>query len=108
MQIIYYAIREIGTNNYLPASKRKSGFTHDEPVDIYVHPPRIFKTKQHAQMALNWWIEGEFEQTSSVGYDSFYEDEVSIDKIPGTERTNRKMEIVQIRLMDVYACPECG
>lgn len=97
--VIFYAINEKGTNKFLPASKIKSGFTHDEPTSINIKPPRIFKKRHHAQLALNWWRQGKV--TGGTYHDNhrfFYEvlEDYKINRVP--ERDNIKLEVVEISL----------
>lgn len=53
----YYAIRQKSTGFYMPSGRRR-GFTRDNPVDVKVTPPRLFRRKQDAVSALQWWLEG--------------------------------------------------
>lgn len=55
--ITFYAIKHKPTGFLMP-SGRGRGFTHDEPEDPNVIPPRLFRRKQDAQSALNHWLAG--------------------------------------------------
>ena len=54
--MIYYAIRQMSTGYFMPQSKRRKGFTWDEPVKDCV--PRLFKRVCDAKRALNCWLDG--------------------------------------------------
>lgn len=44
----------------MPQSDRivRAGFTHMEPRDIAIVPPRLFRRKQDAKCALTHWLDG--------------------------------------------------
>lgn len=56
MSRVVYAIRQKGTNCYLPAAR--IGHTYDEPVSICHATPRLFDTKRAALAALTAWAKG--------------------------------------------------
>lgn len=60
----YYAIRQMSTGYFMPQSKRRKGFTWDEPVKDCI--PRLFKRACDARNALNHWLDGKSELTYTV------------------------------------------
>lgn len=54
----HFAIRQKSTGMFLPASKRRMGFTNDIPVDGTIVPPRLFNKTGAAKNALRWWLDG--------------------------------------------------
>jgi hypothetical protein len=96
----YWAIREVGTNKYLPAG-RKTGFTHDEPVDASKKPPRLFTSSQAAIYALAWWMKGKVTLHSRYTSNFFGNEDDGEDwkteEVP--ERKLKKMQIVRVHLV---------
>jgi hypothetical protein len=98
-----YAIREKGTQKYLPAMKngriRMRGFSNTDPVEGV--PPRLFPTKRSAENALIAWLQGSWEmhQTRS----GWYGEGVDIypEPTPVRERMREKMEIVVFVLNEI-------
>ena len=62
-----YAIRERGTEKYLPGLKRgrmrTRGFSFTEPIEGEF--PRLFPTKRSAENALTAWLQGQWEMKIS-------------------------------------------
>jgi hypothetical protein len=54
----HFAIRQKSTGKFLPASKRRAGFTNDVPCDGADTPPRLFGKSAGAKNALRWWLTG--------------------------------------------------
>jgi len=91
-----WAIRRKSDGWMLP-SGRKRGFTHDEPVDPAIHPPRLFTKAASARAALRRWLEGETVVTRSPG--GAYLDDVDEDwqTRPRPDRKADDMEVVVVR-----------
>lgn len=57
-----YAIKHLPTGYFLPERRASDpGYTHLEPVDPEVRPPRLFPTPLSAMQALNCWLRGKSE-----------------------------------------------
>jgi hypothetical protein len=61
-QIIWYAIRHIPTGRLLPAPpvKQRSGQTHTTFDCAAYMPPRLFPTKEGANVAMKLWLRGDW------------------------------------------------
>ena len=60
-EMTFLAIKHIPTGHFLPeygSRKGRGGYTNDEPQNISMFPPRIFRTRTAAINALRWWLEG--------------------------------------------------
>lgn len=51
-----FAIRQKSTGWYIPDRLLNRGYTWDEPREFA--PPRTFRRRQDAQVALWWWLKG--------------------------------------------------
>lgn len=94
---MYYAIQEVGTDRFLPASKKGRGFTQDEPTSHLVRPPRLFLKPGPARQALNWWKKGYSYQLWDTRYNDYgseAEDYVETKHVP--ERDSVNLEVVGI------------
>lgn len=55
----YFVIRHKPTGFLMPQSSRKRwGYTHDDPTDPNHICPRLFIREQDAKTALTWWLKG--------------------------------------------------
>lgn len=101
--ITYYAIQHKPTGFYLPASRRRKGFTHDEPVDAEITPPRLFLKKRSADIALRWWLKGKGESRWSTvaGYGDYEPKEIQhVDTKKVESRKPEDMEVVAIYIVE--------
>ena len=96
----FYAIREKGTNRYLPEVGR--GYTHSEPEAFSV--PRLFLDKAGAKRALTWWRKGATTVTHTkstsiewMGYE--YDEDWHTEEKP--DRQTVPMEIVTFMMQEV-------
>jgi hypothetical protein len=101
--ISVYAIREKGTDKYLPGLKRGRvrlrGFSFTEPVSG--EAPRIFHTKQSARNALTAWLQGTW-HTHTISSGFYGEDtDVYTEPKPVESRKRERMEIVEFNLVEV-------
>jgi len=97
--ITYYAIQHKPTGFYLPASRRRRGFTHDEPIDPEIVPPRLFLKKWNARKALDWWLSGKGESRWSTvaGYGGYEPKEIQHTDVKKVEsRRYEEMEVVAL------------
>lgn len=85
----YYAIRERGTENYLPILPPGWGWGHSfsEPCPITDGQPRLFDQGVDASRALTKWLKGRAHRHDCV-----------VRHIPVSDRTKDRMEIVPITL----------
>jgi len=94
---ILYAIRHKPTGHFLPQSKRRRGFTNDEPCPYPL--PRLFVREQDAKVALTWWLRG---ITEAEGHGPFdgpdFDDGLTTTPVPG--RKAEDMEIVPMVLSE--------
>ncbi len=87
-----FAIREKGTDKYLPLSKLGRGGSSLEPTPVSKAQPRLFKSERAAKSALGHWLRGELQCTR-------YEDGGEVHKlIPKPHRIREKMEIIRVVL----------
>ena len=97
-----WAIREKGTEKYLPAMKRGRicvrGFTSTEPTEGV--PPRLFPTKRSVENALTAWLQGQWEmhQIQSGWYDEDVDTYPEPKAVEGRKR--ELMEIVKFNLTE--------
>lgn len=100
--MIYYAIRHKPTGFYLPATQKRRGFTHDEPMDPKVIPPRLFPKKRSASSALDWWLDG----LTSVFHDGEGGEDWKTEKVES--RRPEDMEVIKLHLYDDNNYPSQG
>jgi hypothetical protein len=84
-----FAIRHKPSGGYLPSkvgSGKNTGFTHTTPT--IKDPPRLFRHRKDARMALRAWLEG-------VWYGSNQNSEI----VPQPGRKARDMEIIEIEFL---------
>ena len=91
--MILYAIRDTNTGWYMPASKRRVGFTSDEPIKDCI--PRLFKRKSDAQCALNHWKRG-ITTTDSYFASHIGPLDCNINTTKQPHRSTMNMEIITI------------
>jgi len=95
-----YAIRQVGTSNYLPEhGSNKYGYSRDNPeFNGGLYGPRLFKDKISAIRVISNWKQGEHYLQRSGGYDD-YEETLLVKERP--ERKNIKLEIVEFYMSEV-------
>lgn len=90
-----WAIREMGTDNYLPDCRC---VTQVEPIPVQSHGllPKLYATRKGAALALYWWRKGRFTtRHARPSYDTMYpETYIGYDVVP--ERAEKKMELVRV------------
>jgi hypothetical protein len=94
----FWAIKHRPSGHYLPQSDRTSGgFTHFEPQDPCVRPPRLFQKERSAMQALRWWLMGvtTVRHTGGGAWDDYSE---TWDTHPEPDRKAEDMEIVLVEL----------
>lgn len=101
ISMLFWAIRRKGTQEYLPLASSGSarGFTHVEPTDWSVAPPRIFPTPAGAEMALTAWVKGRMTRTR--GEHGFFNEpghspDVVVSPVEGRNRAD--FEVIEVRL----------
>jgi hypothetical protein len=90
----YFAIRKIGTYQFLPEVKRS--YTHSEPSDSL--PPRLFITKRAANNALTCWAQGKW----TMEYSSYYDGDGDRYYRPDDTKRNRAEFMVVAVIMDIW------
>jgi len=104
-----YAIREKGTEKYLPALKkgrmRIRGFSFTQPMEK--EAPRLFHTKRSAENALTTWLQGHWEIHTSVS--GMFGEDVDIYPAPTLVegRKREAMEIVKFTLGESAGTQTC-
>jgi len=95
----FYAILHIPSGGYLPQRTRNTSnkrfsrhYTGGKPTTI--DPPRLFRRRQDAQAALNYWLEGEWGIYRSGGYDTT--EEWGLDAKYKPERKKEEMKVVEV------------
>ena len=95
-----YAIREKGTDKYLPngifskGRLRPKGFSHTESSNtLFI---RLFPTEKSARNSLVMWLQGKWKGNYNSIKDEIYLD---FDSVP--ERKRENMEIVKFRLVEI-------
>lgn len=84
-----YAVRQVGTNKFLPETK--VGYSFNEPIENCI--PRLHSRAQDARKVITNWKKGRFEKTvSRYGY----EHETHVDIIHMPHRDNIQLEVVSI------------
>ena len=99
MSTTFLAIKHTPTGYFLPeygSRKGRGGYTKDEPQDINLFPPRIFRTKAAAINALRWWLEGK----STATYDCFGEYDGLTQKAQ-PHRKAEEMKIIEVKISEV-------
>lgn len=87
----YFAIREKGSDKFIPLPKKIGcGYTQVEVSDS--EPPRLFTEPRKAQMALREWLKGY--QYNEWNYDAY--EGPFVKETP--HRLKENMEIVEIRI----------
>jgi hypothetical protein len=104
----YFAIRKIGTDEYLPMLDRKrlrgGGYTHTEPTPIDKAIPRLFRRQSDAKIALTYWLKGKARvKWETVGYteDAFGFDpkeDAGVEFMPDPTRRREDFEVVSMCL----------
>lgn len=97
---VYYAIRQKSTGSFMPeygSRKSRGGYTRDEPHPISEFPPRLFKTRRSANIALSWWLKGELKYR--ITYDSLYGESVDLVVEKRSHRVPRDMHVVPITIV---------
>jgi hypothetical protein len=90
-----YAIREKGTDKYLPQLKNKRGYSHYEPLPNGGKlGPRLFMSRHAATVALTVWKKGKVE---AVIYDGEHDHNKTVP-VPG--RKGLEMEVVEFVLIE--------
>jgi hypothetical protein len=87
--ITYHAIREVGTQNYLPILPEGSRYGHSfsTPVPTTSAQPRLFKEPIDAHRALTSWLRGQAIASDGI---------VRVTPVAGRHRD--KMEIVPVTM----------
>lgn len=102
MSPCFYAIKHLPSGRYLPPGLGHGGrgFTHVEPENPAVYPPRLFLRKQDAKTALSWWLKGKT-TVSRASYSTFDGSEIDEDwhTEPKPDRIADAMAVVQIKMV---------
>jgi len=103
MKLQFFIIRDKTTGRYLPPGQGRNGrgTTHQdliEPCEAF--PPRLFHTRQAAQLSLNWWLKGVTSVSITNGYLSLedYDCDENWHTEPREDRKKENMEIVRVEL----------
>lgn len=100
-----YALRRIGTNNYLPArAPGRRGFSNDTPEPQGgALGPRLFVTKHAARCALTAWHMGVFTSQEHIDRETGMVDDVRTVYESVCGRDKGTMELVTFELREVCA-----
>lgn len=103
----YFAVREKGTNNFLPYIHKKRGNSFQIPCDANYHPMRLFKSAWAAKCALIAWLRGEHIRhlTSSVSSLDGPDCDEYVEVRFKPERKEENMEIVEVEVREVAIYP---
>lgn len=102
-----FAIREEGTNRYMPAHKTgKGGFSHDEPQENGGEfGPRLLHSKRAANAAISNWRQGYWAMVCIDGgrtWEGIDEGETwELQPSPVAGRESIKLEVVEFNLQEV-------
>ncbi len=96
--MIYYAIKHEPTGRFLPATKRRRGFTNDEPESTVLWPPRLFPRRRDAEIALKWWLKGEVTREVTKDYYGDVDEVIHVRRIP--RRRASEMRVVRMALAE--------
>jgi hypothetical protein len=98
----YFIIIHIPTGYSMPQSSRKRhGYTSDEPCSPDQIPPRLFKREQDAKCALAWWLKGE----TSVSWYKDYTGEWDEDWNTSMPEIKSDIGMVERRAEDMRIAP---
>jgi hypothetical protein len=91
----YFAIQQPKTGAFLPAFGRRRGHTYAEP--SVTHPPRLFRTRRHAETALRWWVQGTWQEIIPQDREGHYYRDMEVSIKPGRAAMN--MQVVCLDLV---------
>lgn len=96
-----YAIREIGTEKYMPLHRgARRGFSHDNPTEGGGdYGPRLFDTAMGAKNAISGWCRGKFKNSVHDYGDGNTYEELEVEPVAGRHR--EKLEVVCFKLVEV-------
>lgn len=92
--MMYFAIRKIGTDDYIPQSRTKAT-TWNEPMSLLAHPPRLWNRRYHANSYLTVWCKGAAQREWSEAKNGYI---VKID--PVTKRDRSLYEVIALEITE--------
>lgn len=102
MNLILYAIKEKGTDNYLP-SHRGTGYTFDEPeLNGGKYGPRLHISKRAAINTLSAWCIGNWDKKPHYNFEketTNFSQVVRQRTVDQKERVKETMEIISFKLV---------
>jgi hypothetical protein len=104
----YWAIKHLPTGKFMPSLPQRRGFTHNEPEDVDLFPPRLFTSQSSAKVALAWWLKGRTSVSRSGGggapWDDYdYDEDWHTEPVP--ERRAEDMAVVALRFTELEGPP---
>jgi len=92
----FYAIRKVGTDQYLQAGLGRSGRGQTHMEFTAMHAPRLYTRRQDAVVSVNWWLKG----VVSAKYD-WDSEMISMDTKRMPKRRKANCEIVELKLVPI-------
>lgn len=99
MRITVFAIREKGTNRYMPETH--GGYSFDNPVECGSGLlPRMFPSSKSAHCSLTQWLRGKHD----AGWDDGCMCFEGVTPVPGRKRENMEVVELEITLKEGTSC----